>query len=174
MRRRLASAALTRAEQQITLYPHRDDNNDWIVLNTTSEAEHNPWVDEPVMLADQMVVRFSHNATDRKLHSHDLRPPVSDVDWQQEVSAYGFEGFEGDANDHFAVEISRDWTDKRDRKALSHVRALRTRFRLRHIMTGCYLFSHKVKLPDWAFEQQEVRASWPSRADVAGDLQQEP
>lgn len=23
-------------------------------------------------------------------------------------------------------------------------------------MTGCYLFSHKVKLPDWGFEQQEV------------------
>ena len=25
-------------------------------------------------------------------------------------------------------------------------------------MTGCYLFSHKVKLPEWGFEQQEV--SW--------------
>ena len=36
------------------------------------------------------------------------------------------------------------------------VRTLRTHFRLRHQLQGCYLFSHKVKLPDWAFEQQEV------------------
>jgi dolichyl-phosphate-mannose-protein mannosyltransferase len=27
---------------------------------------------------------------------------------------------------------------------------------LRHALTGCYLFSHKVKLPEWGFEQQEV------------------
>lgn len=34
--------------------------------------------------------------------------------------------------------------------------AIDTKFRLIHVITGCALFSHKVKLPDWAFEQQEV------------------
>lgn len=37
-------------------------------------------------------------------------------------------------------------------------------------MTGCYLFSHKVKLPEWGFEQQEVRddsLSSPIELDVA-------
>ncbi|KAF8522329.1 MIR motif-containing protein [Gautieria morchelliformis] len=36
------------------------------------------------------------------------------------------------------------------------LRTQRTKFRLRHLLTGCYLFSHKVKLPEWGFEQQEV------------------
>jgi dolichyl-phosphate-mannose-protein mannosyltransferase len=65
--------------------------------------------------------------------------------------------FGGDANDDFVVEIAPktkagtwDWAAKH------RLRTLRSQFRLRHAMTGCYLFSHKVKLPDWGFEQQEV------------------
>ena len=41
-------------------------------------------------------------------------------------------------------------------RAKEFVRTIETKFRLVHLMTGCVLFSHKVKLPDWGFEQQEV------------------
>ena len=41
-----------------------------------------------------------------------MRAPVTDVDWQNEVSGYGFPGFEGDANDFFRVEIVKDETLK--------------------------------------------------------------
>ncbi|EEB93667.1 hypothetical protein MPER_07642, partial [Moniliophthora perniciosa FA553] len=71
-----------------------------------------------------------------------------------EVSGYGFPGFEGDGNDDWFLEI--DHGDKRDRESHKRLRTLRTKFRLRHALTGCYLFSHKVKLPEWGFEQQEV------------------
>ena len=132
-------------------------------MNTTDVNEWDPTQSIPLHpVLDGVHIRLHHVTTSKKLHSHDNRPPVSDVDWQNEVSAYGFEGFEGDANDHFAIEIQKDWTDRRDPKALKQLRTLRTRFRLRHLLTGCYLFSHKVKLPDWAFEQQEVSiASFP-------------
>ncbi|KAJ3780390.1 MIR motif-containing protein, partial [Lentinula aff. detonsa] len=83
------------------------------------------------------------------LHSHDIRPPVSEVDFQNEVSAYGAPGFQDDANDDWILEID----EAASREA---VKTLRTKFRLRHALTGCYLFSHKVKLPEWGFEQQEV------------------
>jgi dolichyl-phosphate-mannose--protein O-mannosyl transferase len=79
---------------------------------------------------------------------------VSDVDFQNEVSGYGLPGFAGDANDEWIVEIETG--DKRDKHSWNRLRTLRTHFRLRHMMTGCYLFSHKVKLPDWGYEQQEV------------------
>lgn len=92
--------------------------------------------------------------TEKRLHSHDMRPPISEVDFQNEVSAYGFAGFMGDANDDWLVEIEEG--DKRDRESSKRLRTLRTKFRLRHLLTGCYLFSHKVKLPEWGFEQQEV------------------
>jgi dolichyl-phosphate-mannose-protein mannosyltransferase len=113
------------------------------------------WADEPLQyITSGMKVRLRHTVTDKNLHSHDFRPPVSDVDFQNEVSAYGMTNFIGDANDDWFVEIEHG--DKSDKESSKRVRTLRTVFRLRHAMTGCYLFSHKVKLPDWGFEQQEV------------------
>jgi len=101
-----------------------------------------------------MKVRLRHIITDKNLHSHDFRPPVSDVDFQNEVSAYGMTNFIGDSNDDWFVEIEHG--DNSDKESSKRLRTLRTVFRLRHALTGCYLFSHKVKLPDWGFEQQEV------------------
>ena len=126
-------------------------------MNATVDAEFDPMMNTPVRYAENSILlRLEHTTTRKKLHSHDVRPPVSEVDWQNEASGYGFEGFDGDANDHWVLEIEPDWTDKGDRQAKKRLKALRTKFRLRHLYTGCYLFSHKVKLPDWGFEQQEV------------------
>jgi dolichyl-phosphate-mannose-protein mannosyltransferase len=101
-----------------------------------------------------MRIKLRHLTTDKHLHSHDIRPPVSDVDFQNEVSGYGMPGFVGDANDDWYFEIEHG--DKRDRESSKRLKTLRTHFRLRHVLTGCYLFSHKVKLPAWGYEQQEV------------------
>lgn len=101
-----------------------------------------------------MRIKLFHAATGKRLHSHDVRPPVSDVDFQNEVSGYGVPGYDGDANDDWIVEL--DDGDIRDSESYKRLRTLRTKFRLKHPLTGCYLFSHKVKLPDWGFEQQEV------------------
>jgi len=140
-------------EQQITLYPHRDSNNDWKVFNATdmdfaSETEPIRFVE------NQARIKLRHTATEKHLHSHDFRPPVSDVDFQNEVSAYGMKGFIGDANDDWIIEIEE--SASADSLSKKRIRTLKTKFRLRHALTGCYLFSHKVKLPDWAYEQQEV------------------
>ncbi|KAJ7591079.1 glycosyltransferase family 39 protein [Mycena floridula] len=142
-------------QQQITLYPHRDSNNDFRIINTTNSGDVLDWATVPLTYVTPMMkIRLQHIATDKQLHSHDVRPPVSDVDFQNEVSAYGMPGFTGDANDDWIVEI--DHGDPKDKESKKRLRTLRTKFRLRHVMTGCYLFSHKVKLPDWGYEQQEV------------------
>jgi dolichyl-phosphate-mannose-protein mannosyltransferase len=143
----------------VTLYPHRDDNNIWLLLNSTANPDisdpetHSP----PSPILDRATVVLHHISTNKKLHSHDVRAPITEVDYQNEVSAYGFDGFEGDANDHFQIEIDHQTTDIQGGKhSKLRLQTLRTKFRLRHLLTGCYLFSHKVKLPDWGFEQQEV------------------
>lgn len=155
-------------QQQITLYPHKDDNNMWLLENTTQpinwaiDPSGNTTIPgpmawdklDPEFITDGSVLRLYHINSDRRLHSHDVRPPVTEADWQQEVSAYGYEGFEGDANDYFRVEIVKSLSH--GAAAKERVRTIETKFRLVHIMTGCALFSHKVKLPDWGFEQQEV------------------
>ncbi|KAI7469799.1 dolichyl-phosphate-mannose-protein mannosyltransferase 1 [Hortaea werneckii] len=156
-------------QQQVTLYPHKDENNIFVVENQTQpinwavDPSGNTsipgplaWdtMDPPALLEDGSVIRLYHVTTDRRIHSHDHRPPVSEADWQNEITAYGYEGFEGDANDLFRVEIVKHLSDGAEAK--SRVRTIESKFKLVHLMTGCTLFSHKVKLPDWGFDQQEV------------------
>ncbi|KAI5812832.1 Dolichyl-phosphate-mannose-protein mannosyltransferase-domain-containing protein [Pyronema omphalodes] len=145
-------------QQQITLYPHKDENNVWFLENQTypDGGVGISGFDEmdPVWVQDGAIIKLYHIATDRRLHSHDHRPPVTEADWQNEVSAYGYKGFEGDANDMFRIEIVKKLSEGPIAK--ERVRTIQTKFRLIHTMTGCVLFSHKVKLPAWGFEQQEV------------------
>jgi len=153
-------------QQQITLYPHKDENNIWIMENQTlpimpedytgpNLTSPKAWDDMgPLFIEDGAVIKLYHITTDRRLHSHDVRAPVTEADWQNEVSAYGYDGFEGDANDMFKIEIVKSHSDGAEAK--KRVRTIQTKFRLVHIMTGCVLFSHKTKLPEWGFEQQEV------------------
>ncbi|KAJ5114694.1 hypothetical protein NUU61_000453 [Penicillium alfredii] len=149
-------------QQQVTLYPHKDDNNMFLLENQTQPLGPHGEVEGPYAwdnltsqyIEDGAVIRLYHLVTHRRIHSHDERPPVTEADWQLEVSAYGYEGFAGDANDLFRVEIVKHMSEGEEAK--KRVRTIQTRFRLVHIMTGCVLFSHKVKLPDWGWEQQEV------------------
>ena len=64
------------------------------------------------MIEEGAVLRLKHHITEKRLHSHDVRAPVTDVEWQNEVSGYGFPGFEGDANDYFRVEIVKSKSAK--------------------------------------------------------------
>jgi len=144
------------AQQQITLYPHRDSNNDWRIVNATGDGDpFVDWATQPLTwITSGTRVKLRHITTEKCLHSHDHRPPVSDVDFQNEVSGYGIPGFVGDANDEWVVEIVKG--TRKDKESSKRLRTLTTQFRLRHPYQGCYLYSHKVKLPEWGFEQQEV------------------
>lgn len=70
-------------EQEVTMYPHFDLNNIWIIhragkrWNDTQPLEY-------VRNNDQ--VMLEHYATSRKLHSHDHRPPVTNKKEQSEVT----------------------------------------------------------------------------------------
>ena len=41
----------------------------------------------PEFIPDGARVKLRHIATEKSLHAHDFRPPVSEVDFQNEVSA---------------------------------------------------------------------------------------
>lgn len=108
-------------QQQVTLYPHRDDNNLWAITNQTDpEVPYNQsgilhlilLTLAPVFIEDGAIIRLEHILTEKRLHSHDVRPPMTDLEWQNEVSAYGFPGFDGDANDFFRVEIVKSRSSK--------------------------------------------------------------
>ncbi|KAJ3130402.1 hypothetical protein HK098_002631, partial [Nowakowskiella sp. JEL0407] len=140
-------------QQQITCYPFRDENNDWIIKPMLENA-NGTWQEKVVSEFQRIkhgdVVRLEHFNTKKHLHSHDIRPSVTDNKDHNEVSAYGSPGFLGDTNDHWRIEIPNH--DPKD----PFVNAMQTKFRLIHQNTGCKLFSHNVKLPEWGSGQQEV------------------
>ncbi|KAF9408717.1 hypothetical protein BGZ94_002217 [Podila epigama] len=150
-------------QQQVTLYPHRDSNNEWIVQKRDGSV---PETLEYVKHGDY--VRLLHVPTMKRLHSHDQKPPVSEDENHFEVSGYGGKSYpQGDNNDDWRIEIVGH--DGSDAEADKTLHTLRSKFKLVHANMACDLFSHAVKLPKWAFEQQEVtcmrnavreRATW--------------
>lgn len=93
-------------QQQVTLYPHRDENNEWYIVKAPGPEDPPPLTDDkgvplPIegpheaerhwsgnltYLENGMEVRLVHRKTDKRLHSHDIRPPVTEADYQNEVS----------------------------------------------------------------------------------------
>ncbi|ORX88851.1 PMT-domain-containing protein [Basidiobolus meristosporus CBS 931.73] len=136
-------------QQQITLYPHRDENNWWVITKIEDpEVPYNETELEWVKNGD--IVRLLHPSTGKRLHSHDVRAPITEAEHHNEVSGYEW----GDINDHWRVEIIDH--DDRVPESADRLMAIYSRFRLVHIGQHCHLFSHDVKLPKWASEQQEV------------------
>jgi len=136
-------------EQQITLYPHKDTNNDWIIQMKDGTV---PEGLEYIKNGD--IIRLMHISTHKRLHSHDHKAPVTENENHFEVSSYGYEGFPGDVNDEWRVEIVDQ--EGKDPQSKEMLHTLQSKFKLVHTQMNCDLFSHKVKLPKWAFEQQEV------------------
>jgi dolichyl-phosphate-mannose-protein mannosyltransferase len=89
-------------QQQITLYPHQDENNVWTVLGRLSDdvdvIHRKPpdyYYKNRVSVNGSMFIRLNHPLTDKRLHTHDIRAPVSEVEYQNEVSGYGFLNYPG-------------------------------------------------------------------------------
>ncbi|KAI8376981.1 glycosyltransferase family 39 protein, partial [Blakeslea trispora] len=136
-------------QQQVTLYSYVDNNNGWIITKADTDEVNGL---EYVKHGD--IVRLKHLKTHKRLHTHDVRPMTNDQKYQFEVSAYGYEGFEGDSNDHWRVEIID--SQGQDPNANRRLCARRSLFKLVSITQNCALFSRQHTLPDWGYSQQEV------------------
>ncbi|KAJ2776733.1 hypothetical protein H4R18_005519 [Coemansia javaensis] len=144
-------------QQQVTLYGFRDSNNYWVITRTEADEERHLNSSDPAALQqikDGDIVRLTHWKTHRRLHSHNVRPPITTNDYQNEVSGYGWEGFKGDSNDHWRVKILEG--DPAVPESKERLMAIHSRFRLIHVNQRCALFSNRRKLPKWAHEQVEV------------------
>jgi dolichyl-phosphate-mannose-protein mannosyltransferase len=150
-------------QQQITCYPHRDKNSDFLLKYPLNLGDLRNITEKPIVefekILHKQTIRLEHLATNLRLHSHDVRPTFTDDKEVNEVTAYGSKTVLGDANDHWVVEIEGG-------NSTTELHALNSKFRLRHLNTGCYLMSRTSKLPDWAFGQQEVTCSTKGRRDL--------
>ncbi|KAI8331810.1 Dolichyl-phosphate-mannose-protein mannosyltransferase-domain-containing protein [Choanephora cucurbitarum] len=125
-------------QQEVTLYPHIDLNNIWTV-HKAGELWNTSQPLEKVHNRD--MIRLEHFSSSRKLHSHDVRPQISNRKEHSEVTAYG-DKFIADHNDFWVLHI----IDEQGYPSLNTSilwKPLEQRFRLQHIR-GCSLISHNV------------------------------
>lgn len=142
--------------QQVTQYGFGpDENNEWIIETKNKNREgylqqkFNP-------VKDGDTVKLFHKNTGHYLYVHDLRPPVSEHDYANEVSCNGTREDLGDINFEWKVRILSKKDHSVNDLPLIKLRATESIFQLIHRGTGCVLMSHKDKLPDWGFGQNEV------------------
>ncbi|KAI8997834.1 Dolichyl-phosphate-mannose-protein mannosyltransferase-domain-containing protein [Pilobolus umbonatus] len=146
-------------QQQITGYGHRDSNNDWQIMKARSM--HTDGIedsqDEIEYVRDGDIVRLQHLMTKVNLHSHPISAPLSSKNW--EVSGYGNEKI-GDIQDNWKVEVVHDLSQNKS----DIVKAILTRFRLRHVLLDCLLATSGENLPDWGFNQNEIMCDRNAKA----------
>ncbi|KAJ7704861.1 glycosyltransferase family 39 protein [Mycena rosella] len=139
------------AQQQVTCYHHKDGNNEWDFLPRWDEAPYDP--EAPLrFLQDNDVVRLSHAATTRNLHSHVVPAPITKLN--HEISCYGNSTI-GDLHDYWVVEVVDD-VRRGARAHVDRIHALTTRLRFRHQALGCYMRAANAILPQWGWKQIEV------------------
>lgn len=147
-------------QQQVTLYPYKDENNWWRILKADvyEEDTHDLLGSDNTTYLEYVrngdIIRLEHVLTaPRKLHSHSVPAPITDTDYHFEVSGYGFDNHTGDSNDFWRVQIDNNTAYP---EAGKHLEARRSIFRLEHTNQDCHLYTTYERLPEWGYEQQEV------------------
>ncbi|KAJ3030033.1 UNVERIFIED_CONTAM: hypothetical protein HDU68_010281, partial [Siphonaria sp. JEL0065] len=142
-----------RKQQQMTVYPFKDENGEFLIRKELKVDVNGTAIDPTVTgleyLKNGDVIRLEHVVTKKRVHSHDVRAPVTNNEHHWEVSGYGDETWSGDTNDNWIVRIADKNVDIDDPQP---IKAINTKIRLIHVNNRHY----DVKLPEWGFGQQEV------------------
>lgn len=142
-------------EQQVTLYHSDfDEYNEWMIESKNKFNERLIEKQKPVEDGD--IIRLYHKVTGKYLHVNDVRPPLSDYDYANEVSCAGDRDLLGDINYEFKVKIIDKKPHGRKDLPLIKLRATESIFQLIHQGTKCTLLGHEDLLPEWGFGQNEV------------------
>jgi dolichyl-phosphate-mannose-protein mannosyltransferase len=139
-------------QQQVTCYHYKDDNNNWDILPRWEDKSLDVNSADIRFVHDGDIMRLSHAATTRNLHSHTVAAPVTSLDY--EVAGYG-NSTVGDRNDYWKVEVVDD-LNQGSKHNVKTIHSLTTRMRFKHVVLGCYLKAANSVLPQWGFKQIEV------------------
>lgn len=132
-------------EQQVTLYDFPDNNNEWIVEH---KNENKDVSSKAVAVKNGENIRLRHRLTGKLLRASGAKPPVSEQDYDREVSCTGDANYTGQSDELWKIRFSG--------RLLEGLVPLDTTFQLTNQGQGCTLLSHDLRLPEWALFQQEV------------------
>ncbi|ODV81104.1 glycosyltransferase family 39 protein [Suhomyces tanzawaensis NRRL Y-17324] len=144
-------------EQQVTLLDDAlSPDNEWIIESVYKNRE-GELQKHSRPIKDGDMIRFFHKQTGKYMRVHDLRPPISEHDYANEVSCNSSRAeLMGDINYDYKIRILAKKPHAVNDLPLIKLRATESVFQLVHQGTKCILMSHKDKLPAWGFGQNEV------------------
>ncbi|CCH46523.1 Dolichyl-phosphate-mannose-protein mannosyltransferase 1 [Wickerhamomyces ciferrii] len=130
--------------QQVTIFDYKDFNNEWII------EPHNTVVGQEKRVKNDVVIKLRHKNTGKLLRVDNFKPPMTEQDYDSEVSCFGNKTFSGNETDLFLLKVENEDPNR------PFVESVNTKFRLWNQKKKCTILSHDLKLPDWGFNQQEV------------------
>lgn len=135
-------------QQQVTCYSFKDVNNWWIVKRAKKD---DLVVDgtEIDVIKDGDQIQLIHGITSRALNSHDVASAMTPQ--SQEVSCYIDYNISMPAQNLWKVDI----LNKANEGNVWHT--IKSHVRLIHVETGAALRFSGRQLPDWGYNQHEVR-----------------
>lgn len=144
-------------EQQVTLFNAQNDvASEWIVETRHKSAE-GELQKELREVKDGDIIRLFHKDTGRFLRVNDVRPPITEHEYANEVSCHSSRAeLLGDFNYEFKVRMMSKSETSENNLPMIKLRAAESVFQLVHQGTKCIMFGHAEKLPTWAFGQSEV------------------
>ncbi|SCV02836.1 LAMI_0H03378g1_1 [Lachancea mirantina] len=136
-------------EQQVTLFDQANDSdNEWIIEPQSKELDFKK---EPVIVKNNDFILLRHRVTGKLLRASSAKPPVSEQDYDSEVSCTGDQNYTGDSDEMWRLKFIRGTS-----KFVDVLSPNLIEFQLANKGQGCTLIGHDLRLPDWGFEQQEV------------------
>lgn len=134
-------------EQQVTLSQEEDDyNNMWVVEPGRAANQENS---NPKRVNDFGKIRLRHLATGKLLRASSAKPPISEQEYNSEISCTGSSNYTGDSDELWTVISVDD-------PLHSGIKPLKSVVKFLNEGQGCTMLAHDTKLPEWGFYQQEV------------------
>ena len=90
-------------EQQVTLYDFPDNNNEWIVEH---KKENKDVSSKAVAVKNGENIRLRHRLTGKLLRASGAKPPVSEQDYDREVSCTGDANYTGQSDELWKIRFS--------------------------------------------------------------------
>ena len=141
-------ARISSQGQQVTCYGHDDANNAFLILPATNDADIvNKYrrTIAPVPVKDKDFVMLYHTATNCFLITHDVASPLTPTNTEFTC----IKDFNKYHNMVFQLNLEKS----------AVLKTLGVSFKLMHNDTKVAMFVNSKKLPEWAFEQQEINGN---------------
>ncbi|QLG70468.1 hypothetical protein HG535_0A04080 [Zygotorulaspora mrakii] len=134
-------------EQQVTLIQlEYDHENEWIIEHSNPALNIGPRFR---IVHDMAKIKLRHRSTGLLLRASSAKPPVTEQEYDLEVSCTGGYDYVGDSDETWLINAINGAV----RDPIEPLNAI-----LRFTNEGhkCQMIAHDIRLPDWGFNQQEV------------------